>query len=92
MLQMPRQPDYQDAIPVMRLGRTPDYKLQQLAAELSNRAALVEKLMSIDPELAKFAALGDLADDLDELAKKASMAARCAGYLRNARETLDRLR
>jgi hypothetical protein len=73
----------------MKSGRTPDYELQQLAAELSNRAAQVEKLMSVDPELAKFAALADLAEDLDELAQQASMAARGAGYLRNAREVLD---
>jgi hypothetical protein len=76
----------------MRSDRTPDYNLQQLAAELSNGVAQVEKLMSIDPELARFAALADLAEGLDELAHYASQAARCASYLRNARETLDGLR
>jgi hypothetical protein len=76
----------------MGLGRTPEYELQQLAAELSNGAARVEKLMCIDPELTKFAALAGLADDLDELANWASSSARCAGHLRNARETLDGLR
>ena len=73
----------------MGLGRTPDYELQRLAAELSNRAAQVEKLMLINPELAEIGALPELADDLDEVANRASMAARYAGYLRNARETLD---
>ncbi len=76
----------------MRLGRTAEYELQQLAAELYNRTAQVEKLMSRDPELAKFAALADLVEELDELANQASMAASCAGYLRIARETIDGLR
>jgi len=76
----------------MRLGRTPEYELQQLAAELYNRTARMEELMRVDPELTKFAALAELADDLDELAIRASKAASCAGYLRNARETLDGLR
>ncbi len=76
----------------MRLGRKPGYELQQLAAELSYRAAQVEKLMSIDPELAKFAAFADLVEDLDELANHASKAARCVDYLCNAREPLDELR
>ena len=76
----------------MGLGRTPEYELQQLTAELSNGAARMEKLMWIDPELTKFAALAELVDDLDELADRASMAANCAVYLRNARETVDELR
>jgi alkyl sulfatase BDS1-like metallo-beta-lactamase superfamily hydrolase len=65
--------------------------VQILSAELYNWAGLVEKLMSIDPELAEFAALAELADSLDDLSRQVSTAARRAGYVRNARETLDGL-
>jgi hypothetical protein len=76
----------------MRFGRASYYDLQILSAELYNWAGQVDQLMSVDPELTKLAALAELADGLDDLARRASTAATCAGYLRNARETLNGLR
>jgi hypothetical protein len=72
----------------MKFGGTPEYELQKLSAELYNWAGQVERLLSVDPELTKFAALAELADGLDELSRQASTAARCAGYLGNARGAL----
>jgi hypothetical protein len=72
----------------MKLGRTPDYELQILSAELYDWANRVERLMSVDPYLAEIVGLAELADGIDELSRQVSTAAMSAGYLRNALETL----
>ncbi len=75
----------------MRRAKEPDYRLQRLAAELSNKVAQVDQLMSEDPELARLAELAELADYLDYGALQANVAAIRAADLRNAREILDSL-
>ena len=72
----------------MRRDTDPDYQLQQLAANLSNTAVWVEKLLITDHEIV---GLTELADWLDDTAHLASSAASYAADLCHARESLKEL-